>query len=53
MADGDVDEGSLGLTEVSSLTEMVSLVTGESGSGVGEGVAAAAAGKQNMMSLLQ
>ena len=51
MAAGDEDEGPLGCTDVSSLTEMVSLVTGDSGSGVGE--ADAAAGKQNMMSLSQ
>lgn len=41
--------GPLGRTDVSSFTEMVSLETGDSGSGVGE--AAAAAGKQKMMSL--
>lgn len=48
MAAGDEDAGPLGRTDVSSLTEMVSLVTGESGSGVGE---AAAAGTRKMMSL--
>ena len=37
-----------GRTDVSSLTEMVSRATGDSGSGVGE---AAAAGKQERMSL--
>lgn len=40
----DKDAEPLACTEVSSLTEMVSLVTGESGSGVG-GAAAAAAGR--------
>ena len=45
----DEDAGPLGRTDVSSLTEMVSLVTGDSGSGVGE--AAAAAGKQIILSL--
>lgn len=48
MAAGDEDAGPLWRTDVRSLTEMVSLVTGESGSGVGE---AAAAGTQKMMSL--
>lgn len=47
MAAGDEDAGPLGRTDVSSLTEMVSLVTGDSGLGVCE----AAAGKQKMMSL--
>lgn len=49
MAAGEEDAEPLGRTDVSSLTEMVSLVTGDSGSGVGE--AAAAAGKKKMMSL--
>lgn len=48
MAAGDEDAGPLGRTDVSSLTEMVSLVTGDSGSGVCE--TAAATGKQKMMS---
>lgn len=52
MAAGDEEAGPLGRTDVSSLTEMVSLVTGDSGSGLGE-EAAAAAGKQKMMSLSQ
>lgn len=39
--------GPLGRTDVSSLTEMVSMATGDSGSGVGE----VAAGKEKMMSL--
>lgn len=47
MEAGAEDAGPLGRTDVSSLTEMVSLVTGDSGSGVGE----AAAGKQKTMSL--
>lgn len=48
MTAGDGGAGPLGRTDVSSLTEMVSLAMGDSGSGVGE---AAAAGKQKMMSL--
>lgn len=48
MAADDEDAGPLGRTDVSSFTEMVSLVMGDSGSAVGE---AAAAGKQKMMSL--
>lgn len=39
--------GPLGRTDVSSLTEMVSMATGDSGSGVGE----VAAWKEKMMSL--
>lgn len=46
MAAGVEDAGPLGRTDVSSFTEMVSLATGDSGSGVGE-----AAGKQKTMSL--
>lgn len=48
MAADDEDAGSLGRTDVSSLTEMVSLVIGDSGSGVCEAVAT---GKQKMTSL--
>lgn len=48
MGAGDEDAGPLGRTDVSSLTEMVSLATGASGAGAGE---AAAARKQKMMSL--
>ena len=44
----DKDAGPPACTEVSSLTEMVSLVTGESGSGV----VGAAAGRQRRMSRL-
>ena len=47
MAGGEV-AGPLGRTDVSSFTEMVSLLTGGSGSGPSE--AAAAAGKQKVMS---
>jgi len=46
MTAGDEQGGPL--DDVSSLTEMVSLVMGDSGSGIGE---AAAAGNQKMMSL--
>lgn len=48
MAADDEDAVPLGRTDVSNLTEMVSLVTEESGSGVGD---AAAAGRQRMTSL--
>lgn len=49
MAAAAEDAGPLGRTDVSSLTEMVSLATGDSGSGVGE--AAAGKQKEKMMSL--
>lgn len=50
MADDNEVAGPRGRTDVKSLTEMVSMATGESGSEVGE---AAAAGRQSvMMSLL-
>lgn len=51
MAAGDEDRGPLGRADVRSLTEMASRVTGDSGRGVAEAVAAAAAGKQKVTSL--
>lgn len=47
MADADEVVGPLGRMDVNSLTEMVSMATGESGSQVGD---AAAAGRQKMIS---
>lgn len=53
MADDNEVAGPRGRTDVKSLTEMVSMATGESDSEVGEAAAAAAAGRQRvMMSLL-
>lgn len=56
MAAGDADTWPLGRTDVSSLTEMVSVLRGDSGSGVDDdddttAAAVAAARKENMMSL--
>lgn len=51
MAAGDVDAAPRDRTDVSSLTEIVSLVMGDSGSGVDEAASAvAAAGKERLMS---
>lgn len=56
MAAGDEDTWPLGRTDVSSLTEMVSVLREDSGSGADDdtaaaAVAVAAARKENMMSL--
>lgn len=52
MADDNEVAGPRGRTDVKSLTEMVSMATGESGSEVGEAAAAAAGRQRVMMSLL-